>query len=314
MLGAFSDYGNVWVEITRSDHGHGGPGWNFGACLWSPSRNKAGSDRYGLMREPSPGDLVLHFYHHDWPDGVSDNRLCGRSIVARGYREVQTEPPSPGNWTGMAPYYRIDLKDYQPFPNPLPFSTLKEVYGDEIRREIVQIRPRSYPFNTYGDTIRTVQGIYLARCTPDLYVVLRQALRLEEAATAGQTSVGAPLEPSGELNPHEEYAEGRRAAHERYFFARNRSLVRRAKEYYGYTCQACSFNFADKYGELGAGYIECHHLNPLSERSEEEWTEGIRTRLDEVTVLCSNCHRMIHRQKPTLSLVQLKSMIASTGG
>ena len=48
-----------YVEITKSEHGHGGPGWEFGGCLWSPARNRAGSDRYALMREAVVGDRVL---------------------------------------------------------------------------------------------------------------------------------------------------------------------------------------------------------------------------------------------------------------
>src|SRR3712207_7557670 len=43
----------AWVEITPDDHGHGGPGWEFGTCLWSPSRNRTGDDRYRIMRERS---------------------------------------------------------------------------------------------------------------------------------------------------------------------------------------------------------------------------------------------------------------------
>lgn len=41
----------VWVEITRDEHGHGGEGWGFGTCLWSPERDNAGHDRYAIMRQ-----------------------------------------------------------------------------------------------------------------------------------------------------------------------------------------------------------------------------------------------------------------------
>ena len=71
----------TYVEITKSEHAHGGPGWELGTCLWSPSRNRAGHDRYALMREPHRGDRVLHIYHDNWPDGVTDFRLCGQSTV-----------------------------------------------------------------------------------------------------------------------------------------------------------------------------------------------------------------------------------------
>ena len=98
-LAAFGDYRGVFVEITRMDHGHGGPGWEFGTCLWSPAKNRADADRYSLMREPARGDLVLHFLRDPWPDGI-DTRLCGSSTAARPVQEVRQQPPTPGDWAG----------------------------------------------------------------------------------------------------------------------------------------------------------------------------------------------------------------------
>lgn len=106
-----------------------------------------------------------------------------------------------------------------------------------------------------------------------------------------------------------EYTETRRLTSERRFFARNAKLVKLAKQEYGATCQACGFDFKGKYGAIGTGYIECHHLSPLAERSEDEWSKGIRTNLKEVTVLCANCHRMVHRRRPALALEELQEAI-----
>jgi hypothetical protein len=303
-LGHYSQYRNVWVEITKAEHQHGGEGWEFGKCLWSPTTNRAHHRRYRLMEQLWPADLVLHFLHGTWPGAKPETRLCGASLVADRASIVDTEPPTPGVWAGLAPYYRVDLKAYTPFPQPVSMDVLEHAYGEEIRREIVDVRPRYYPFNTYGQSIRTVQGIYLASCTPHLYLLLKDALGIEEAAAEVSET---------EPNRHEEYTEGIRAARERYFFTRNATLARRAKELFGYVCQACDFQFNEAYGELGDGFIECHHLNPLSERSEEEWTEGIRTRLDDVTTLCSNCHRMIHRRRPAVTLGELRAIVSSKG-
>lgn len=73
---------------------------------------------------------------------------------------------------------------------------------------------------------------------------------------------------------------------------RNRKLAQRAKKLLGYRCVACKLDFQEKYGGLGKGFIEAHHLTPLSE------LKGQIVMLDpkkDFTVLCSNCHRMIHR-------------------
>lgn len=299
MVRSVSSFKNVWVEISKSEHHHGGPGWEFGTCLWSPSRDIALVDRYSIMRSPVRGDLVLHFYHNSWPDGEQENRLCGNSIVEHPFKEVTVEPPFAGDWSGRSSYYRIDLKDYPEYPNPVSFSAIRQHYGLDIRRDMQEGRPLYYPFNTYGDTIRTVQGIYLAICTAGLYRILMTALGLE---AAGADAGGSP-------EIHAEYGEGARTFYEGYFFTRNPALSKKIKEINKFICQACGFDYERKYGELGKGYIECHHLNPLSEQPEDIWTDGVKSTLEDVTTLCANCHRMIHRRRPALALVELITLI-----
>ncbi len=73
---------------------------------------------------------------------------------------------------------------------------------------------------------------------------------------------------------------------------RNQKLAKKAKELQGYTCKSCGFDFEKKYGALGKGFIEAHHLTPVST------LKGKKIGLDpkkDFTVLCSNCHRMIHK-------------------
>jgi hypothetical protein len=47
-----------YIEITNPVHG--GAGWEFGTCLWSPVTNKGGSKSWELMREIATGDIVYH--------------------------------------------------------------------------------------------------------------------------------------------------------------------------------------------------------------------------------------------------------------
>jgi protein SCO1/2 len=136
------------------------------------------------MRRPTRGDLVLHFYARRWPDGRHESRLAGRSLVSAPVREVSGEPPSPGDWEGMSPYLQIDLTGYEAFDTPLRLRTLVDEYGDEIRGDLLNAAPRFYPFNSWGTTVRTVQGIYLAAATPGLYGVIRRALARLIASTA----------------------------------------------------------------------------------------------------------------------------------
>ncbi|TGU71629.1 EVE domain-containing protein [Geomonas terrae] len=71
---------------------------------------------------------------------------------------------------------------------------------------------------------------------------------------------------------------------------------REAIRYHGLACNVCGFNFEEAYGERGTGYIEVHHLKPISTFDE---VQHVDPRTDLVT-LCSNCHRMVHRKTDSI--------------
>jgi 5-methylcytosine-specific restriction protein A len=52
----------------------------------------------------------------------------------------------------------------------------------------------------------------------------------------------------------------------------------------------CGFCFENIYGDVGKGFAHVHHLNALSERDGSQVTT-----LDDLVVVCANCHAMIHR-------------------
>lgn len=71
-----------------------------------------------------------------------------------------------------------------------------------------------------------------------------------------------------------------------------------------FACSICGFDFGERYGNLGAGFIECHHTKPVSKMKP-----GDKTRLSDLCAVCSNCHRMIHRSMPMLKCEQLKELV-----
>jgi hypothetical protein len=96
----FDDFRVVWVEKTKARHGHGGEGWEFGTCLWSPTTNKTGGRIYKNMVAARSGDLVLHFYE-DSPFGKElDHCFCGVSIVDGSAEVKNDQPPSLANGRG----------------------------------------------------------------------------------------------------------------------------------------------------------------------------------------------------------------------
>lgn len=76
------------------------------------------------------------------------------------------------------------------------------------------------------------------------------------------------------------------------------------KEYGRLDCEVCGFDFNLRYGEFGKGFIEVHHKSPLYKLKDE--TE---TKLSDLALLCSNCHRMIHRHISELTLDELRDKI-----
>lgn len=78
------------------------------------------------------------------------------------------------------------------------------------------------------------------------------------------------------------------------YYERSQNAVKKAKALARklgiYQCQACSFNFESTYPGVGNGFIECHHNIHLS-------TGIIRiTTSKDLSLVCSNCHRMLHRK------------------
>jgi 5-methylcytosine-specific restriction protein A len=136
--------------------------------------------------------------------------------------------------------------------------------------------------------------------------------RIAAAIRAGYAHVGSPQAGDEELDEEEEtFPEGRILYRLHRSWERNRNLVKRAKlrakrRHGRLVCAACQFDFAAFYGRpLGEDFIECHHILPPAELQQER-----QTRIDEIALVCSNCHRMIHRRRPWLGIQELSTIIA----
>lgn len=105
-----------------------------------------------------------------------------------------------------------------------------------------------------------------------------------------------------EVTKPEKFMEGSSSQISINAYERNPNARIKCIEHYGYECQICKFNFEDVYGQLGKDYIHVHHLIPLSEIGENYEVNPIK----DLIPLCPNCHSMIHRTKPALSIETLK--------
>lgn len=117
---------------------------------------------------------------------------------------------------------------------------------------------------------------------------------------------------SSETN--DEAEEGARILAKHYRIERNLKVVAKKRSSVLKTtgtlaCEVCNFDFHKFYGPYGLEFCEVHHLRPLGEL---DLGQIARTRLEDLAILCSNCHRMIHRSRPCLDIQELRNHIQTS--
>ena len=69
-------------------------------------------------------------------------------------------------------------------------------------------------------------------------------------------------------------------------------------------CQVCNFDFEENYGTIGKDFIEGHHTIAVSEMPAD-----YKTKPEEIAMLCGNCHRMVHKKRPWLTMEELSKVL-----
>lgn len=132
------------------------------------------------------------------------------------------------------------------------------------------------------------------------------AVRLEEL-WAEYSDDGLFRSPE-ELPPDEEFPEGSVTRAEVNRYERDPRARAACLDHWGCRCSVCDLDFEERYGTLGGGFIHVHHLKELS-------TVGAGYHVDPVKDLrpvCPNCHAMLHRQRPALTIKKLKATLATS--
>jgi 5-methylcytosine-specific restriction enzyme A len=112
------------------------------------------------------------------------------------------------------------------------------------------------------------------------------------------------------LMAEETYIEGATSSILTNRYERDPKLRAKAIEKHGKRCLGCGFSFGDIYGERGFDYIEVHHIKPISSYGG---AMQVNPETD-LTVVCANCHRMIHRRTDDpLTIERLREILAATG-
>lgn len=108
-----------------------------------------------------------------------------------------------------------------------------------------------------------------------------------------------------EVAPGDSVIEGARKTITVNIYERDPSARKRCIDRWGAACSVCGFEFASRYGELGRNFIHVHHVRPLGEIGEAY----ILDPESDLRPVCPNCHAMLHRRRPALSIDELRLIL-----
>lgn len=88
-------------------------------------------------------------------------------------------------------------------------------------------------------------------------------------------------------------------------YERDQLARRKCIEFHGTSCSVCGFSFEFAFGTLGRGFIHVHHLIPLSSIGTEYEVDPV----NDLRPVCPNCHAMLHREDPPISIESLRGLL-----
>jgi 5-methylcytosine-specific restriction endonuclease McrA len=126
--------------------------------------------------------------------------------------------------------------------------------------------------------------------------------RLEDAVK--KANIEVRHSPKSQEDAVLEALEGEAYRAECLFRQRNAALIHAKKMASNGRCSVCDFCFAKRYSGIIQLCLDAHHVNPIGTRKT-----ATKTTLADIDLLCPNCHRAVHTQKPPLSAAKLKTML-----
>src|SRR5690606_10429469 len=88
-------------------------------------------------------------------------------------------------------------------------------------------------------------------------------------------------------------------------YERNPKARQKCIEYWKALCAVCGFDFEQTYGDLGKGFIHVHHFILISDMVKNYQIDLV----NDLRPVCPNCHSMIHKTDPPLTIEELKEQL-----
>lgn len=234
------------------------------------------------VAKSKPGDIAL-LYFHEPKKGIE---IVGRIGELRGKWRGSRR------WAKTSRLYNFaHITGLVPLERPLSLEAIREA------------------FPMWG-VWKNISGRNVVTVPPKMQTKLVALLVAENPSLKGffNEVVVAPVDASDLDLFERSYEEGQTREYAIEQASRCRALVEDAKRVRGDICEVCGFNFGRRYGKYGAGFIEVHHLNPVSSYKGKK---TVAVSLNDVRVVCANCHRMLHRGARCLDVKKLKNIVAN---
>lgn len=162
---------------------------------------------------------------------------------------------------------------------------------------------------SHAQAVMAGVNTYAIRKAADVYIKV-------QAEHFGMTNAGSAtnlikIESLPETDLEEEITgkEGRMLTRIHAYRERDRKFAAMAKKHYKAKnggklwCIACDLKPETLYDDRGERCIEAHHKIPI-----EELQPDSITRVDEMAMVCASCHRVIHSQKPCLTIAEVRAL------
>lgn len=166
----------IWIEMSK-DVSHGGKGWEFSTCLWSPAYKIVNEQKriwsyWESVKHVKEGDIVLHLRGDTNPAFVGFSTAESDGFIT-DLKPIELD----SKWDFAEEFYRVNLKDFELFSEPLLLSELFWDKKEQLRyyfnvNKNKKKNKRLLFYVIQNEQLRRQNGAYLSEVDSELYGIL----------------------------------------------------------------------------------------------------------------------------------------------
>ena len=137
---------------------------------------------------------------------------------------------------------------------------------------------------------------------PDAHIVCRWTGRFAAAVVAILPTEDTGLSVEPEVIG---YPDGALTTVQTNRYERDRRNRAAAIAIHGTACKGCGLEMGTRYGPVAAGFVEIHHITPVSQLGAGYVIDPVR----DLVPLCPNCHAVAHRRDPPLTVNEISLLL-----